>query len=66
MPQWEKDDTKGCFGAGTKGDTDAQPDPRALVLAAVKVQLPGHAEHLQGLETEMLNEAWTSWEIRQI
>lgn len=55
---------KGCHGTGAKGDTGAQPDPRAFVLA-VKVQLPGHTEYLQVLETEMLNEAWTSWEIRQ-
>lgn len=65
MAQWEKDDMKGCLGTGAKGDTGVQPDPRAFVLA-VKVQLPGHTEYLQVLETEMLNEAWTSWEIRQI
>lgn len=60
MPQWEKDDTKGCFASGIKGDKGAQPDHRAFVLVAVKVQLPGHTEDLQVLETEMLNEAWTS------
>ena len=66
MPQWEKDDTKGCSGAGSKGDTGAQPDPTALVLVAVNVQLPGHTEHLRVLEAEMLSGAWTSWELRQI
>lgn len=40
-----------------KGDTGAQPDPRAFVLVAVKEQLPGHTEHLQVLERELLNEA---------